>query len=158
QGDNAVLKIQLNLSAMPAGDSGLRVTADNSTIRGLVFNGLTVDIPAILVGGTGDHIGGNLIGTDVNGTQVVGNLSWGIDMSGSNEVVGGTTADARNIISGNGNGPSSLFYHEGGIFVHGTGNSVEGNYIGTDVSGTKALGNGSFDFGGNGGAGVNLGG
>jgi hypothetical protein len=156
QGDNAVLKIQLNLSAMPAGNSGLNLTADYSTIRGLVFNGRSVDSPAIGVGGTGDVIAGNFIGTDVTGTQIVGNLSFGIDLLGANEVLGGTTADARNIISGNGNGPSSLFPEEGGVYVQGSGNSVVGNYIGTDATGTKALGNGNYDFGGNGGFGVLL--
>jgi hypothetical protein len=159
QGDNAILKIQLNLSGIsPAYGVGLRVNADNCIIRGLVFNGLTVDIPAIGVGGTSDHIERNFIGTDVTGTQVAGNTSWGIQLFGSNEVVGGTTPNARNIISGNGNGPSSLVYDEGGISVGGTGNRVEGNYIGTDLGGTKALGNGSYDVGGHGGFGVNLGG
>jgi hypothetical protein len=63
QGDNAVLKIQLNLSAV-VGDVGLRVAAGDSTIRGLVLNGVTDDEPAIYVTGTGDHIEGDFIGTD----------------------------------------------------------------------------------------------
>jgi hypothetical protein len=156
QGDNAVLKIQIDLSAIPAGDSGLNLRANNSTVRGLVFNGLTIDSTAVEVAGNSDLIAGNFIGTDVTGTQVVGNESWGIRLDGSNDVVGGSTPDARNIISGNGNGPSSLAADEGGILVGGTGNSVEGNFIGTDISGKKALGNGSFDFGDNGGFGVKL--
>jgi hypothetical protein len=156
QGDNAVLKIQINLSAVPDQDSGLTVTADNTTIEGLVLNSLAVNIPAIGVSGSGDQIQGNFVGTDVTGTQVVGNASWGIELNGSNVVVGGTTPDTRNIISGNGNGPSTLFFDEGGILVEGTGNSVEGNYIGIDVTGTKALGNGKFSSGGQGGAGVDL--
>jgi hypothetical protein len=157
QGDNAVLKIQIDLSAIPSADgNGLNLRANNSTLRGLVFNGLTSDYPAVDVSGNSDVIQGNFLGTDVTGAQVVGNESWGIRLAGSNDVVGGTTPDARNIISGNGNGPASLAADEGGILVGGTGNSVEGNFIGTDISGKKALGNGSFDFGDNGGFGVKL--
>jgi hypothetical protein len=153
-GDNATLKIQLNLSAIPViSNAGLYANADNITIRGLVVDDLTADTPAIGVAGTGDHIEGNFIGTDVTGTQVAGNFSSGIWLFGSNELVGGTTPDARNIISGNGNGTSSTEPDGGGIRVAGTGNRVEGNYIGTDLSGTKALGNGIGESGGNGGIG-----
>jgi hypothetical protein len=143
QGDNAVLKIQLDLSAVSAAyGTRLRVNADNTTIRGLVVNGMCIDDPAIYVSGAGDHIEGNFIGTDVTGTRVAGNAGFGIDLAGANAVVGGTTPDARNIISGN--GTSAPFYDQGGIMdLYGTGDTVQGNFIGTDATGTKALGNGS---------------
>jgi hypothetical protein len=49
--------------------------------------------------------------------------------------VGGTTAAARNVISANG--------YDGVVFYLTTGynNRCEGNYIGTDYTGTKDLGN-----------------
>ena len=55
--------------------------------------------------------------------------------SASNNTIGGTAAGARNVISGNGS--------DGVVFIDGsaTGNLVAGNYIGTDVTGTMALGN-----------------
>jgi hypothetical protein len=146
QGDNAVLTIQLNCSAIPVGDTALTVTANNSTLEGLVVNGVTgtatLSNAAIYVAGSGDQIQGDFIGTDVTGTQIVGNASWGIELVGSNALVGGTIPAARNIISGNGNSSPALFQVQGGIDDQGTGDSIQGNYIGTDATGTKALGNG----------------
>jgi titin len=84
--------------------------------------------------GTGTAlIEGNLIGTDVTGKKALGNEE-GITATGNNAVIGGTTAAARNIISGNFN----LGIDMGG----GQGNVVEGNYIGTDITGEVALPNG----------------
>jgi uncharacterized delta-60 repeat protein len=155
QGDNAVLRIQLDLSAIAVGDTPFAVATNNSTIEGLVVNGVTASpgiaigtatlfTPAINVNGTGNHIQGNLIGTDVTGTQIVGSASWGVELDGSNNVVGGTTPGARNIISGNGAPFTFQVYNDiGGILDMGTGDSTQGNYIGTDISGSYALGNGS---------------
>ena len=144
------------------GDTPLTVSANSTTIEGLVVNGVTGSAtrstPAIYVTGTGDRIVGNFIGTDVTGTQVIGNASWGVELVGTNDVVGGTTPDARNLVSGNGNSPSVFFEYLGGILDGGTGDAIQGNYIGTDVTGTKALGNGSNDLGGQSGFGVDLGG
>jgi hypothetical protein len=82
--------------------------------------------------GTGTVIQGNLIGTDVTGTSKVPN-GVGVSARGTNILVGGLTAAARNIISGN-NGD--------GVSVSGADTKVQGNYIGTDITGTLALGNG----------------
>ncbi len=74
----------------------------------------------------GSLVEGNFIGTDPTGTNPLAN---GTGVSGS-ATVGGTTAAARNIISGNGMGVLNSPL-------------VEGNYIGTDPTGTKALPNGT---------------
>jgi hypothetical protein len=142
-GDNAVLKIDLSgtQSGSSNGFIGLTVAAAGCTVRGLAVNGFAYT-QGIQVQG-GDTIEGNFIGTDVTGTQVVGNVI-GVDSYGLNNVIGGTTPDARNIISGNGlspaipNSPTAA----SGIFARGTGELIEGNYIGTDATGTIALGNG----------------
>jgi hypothetical protein len=89
-------------------------------------NGITLGSPD-----NGILIAGNFIGTDYTGTSALGNSSNGIQLSSGVNTVGGTTAAARNIISGN---------HNDGIAI-GSGNLVLGNYIGTNVSGTSALGN-----------------
>src|SRR5262249_41934460 len=130
-------------NAVSSSNYGLRVEANDCTIRGLVLNGLADEAAVVRVSGTGNHLEGNFIGTDVTGTQIVGNASFGVQLDGSNAVVGGTTPDARNIISGNGNSPSVPYFDQGGIVDGGTNNSVQGNYIGTDATGTKALGNGN---------------
>ena len=84
---------------------------------------------------TGNVILGNYIGTDVTGAVDLGNSDDGIDISTSSTTVGGTVAGARNIISGN---------DDEGIEISGataTGNTILGNYIGTDDTGLLPLGN-----------------
>jgi len=81
---------------------------------------------------------GNFIGTNVTGSNVLGN-DIGINISGgaSNNLIGGTTSDERNLISGN---------NSEGICFEGIGtmgNQVIGNFIGTNLSGSGSLANGS---------------
>lgn len=98
----------------------------------------------------GNLVQGNLIGTDVTGTLSRGNASDGINLEEefsngiTTTLVGGTSAAARNIISGNRgirylgqNGAAGS-----GIYASGaSGSVVVGNFIGTDVTGTSPLGN-----------------
>jgi titin len=86
---------------------------------------------------TGNQVQGNLIGTDKTAYHSVGN-EYGVEISagGSNNQIGGTAAGARNVISGNA---------YDGVYLTGAGgsNTVQGNLIGTDITGEHALGNGS---------------
>jgi parallel beta-helix repeat protein len=85
---------------------------------------------------TTNTVQGNYIGTDVTGTAAVPNLYGVFITNASNNIIGGTTPGARNLISGN---------KDEGVRISGsgaTGNQVQGNYIGTDVTGAVALGNG----------------
>lgn len=85
---------------------------------------------------TGNTIQGNFIGVDGTGTNAVGNSADGItcnDAAGNR--IGGTATGAGNVIAGNG---------QAGIFLNGAncrGNVVEGNWIGTDSTGTAARAN-----------------
>jgi IPT/TIG domain/S-layer homology domain len=93
-------------------------------------------------GGSGHHIQGNFIGTDATGAAALPNgigISMHTNVSGS--TIGGDTAGARNVISGNtGSGVGvSGFLNDGTT----TGNFVQGNYIGMDVTGSAPLGNGA---------------
>lgn len=84
--------------------------------------------------GAHNSVQGNFIGTDINGTVAMPN-NIGILVTGSFNQIGGTTPEARNIIA------SSV---SSGIYLQGaTGNIIEGNYIGTDVSGSLPRANGS---------------
>ncbi|HEY5044035.1 MAG TPA: hypothetical protein VIK53_18845, partial [Verrucomicrobiae bacterium] len=87
---------------------------------------------------SGNVIQGNLIGLDVSGGNNLKNYDAGVGItSAANNLVGGTTAVSRNIISANG---------AEGVFLTGDGTSnnvVQGNYIGTDVTGMTARGNGA---------------
>jgi titin len=92
---------------------------------------------AIVSSSSGNVVQGNWIGTDVTGMHALGNGQLGVGIVGagtSNNLVGGTAAGARNVIS------ASLHNNNVGIFGGATANTVQGNYIGTDVSGTVALG------------------
>ncbi len=96
--------------------------------KGVMFNGGTT---------TNNKVWGNLIGTDATGLVALGNVYSGVDLFGGahHNQIGGTTAAARNVISGNdGNGIQ--------IDAAGTdANVIQGNYIGVDITGTGALGN-----------------
>jgi hypothetical protein len=113
---------------------GLEITAGSSTVRGLVINGFSEGI--MLDTGGNNVVQGNYIGTNLAGTGDLGNLNNGILIQDSaNNTIGGTTAAQRNIISGN---------DGDGIRITGPasdGNTVQGNYIGTDVSGALDVGN-----------------
>jgi titin len=103
-------------------------------------NDIGGDAPNVISGNTGDgvfisngtvtRVQGNLIGTNAAGTQILGNR-LGIEIRGAYNLVGGTRTGNGNIISGNSEA----------LFINGPGNRVEGNYVGTDVTGTVALGN-----------------
>ena len=129
-GTDAVLLIELN--GQNAVRSGLRLDASDSTIKGLVINRFTSD--GIYAPGNDNIIEGNYIGTDASGTTDQGNGLYGVEIgfSSSNNTVGGTTAASRNLISGN---------SASGVLVSGSNNTVKGNYIGTNASGTASLGN-----------------
>jgi hypothetical protein len=87
--------------------------------------------------GTGHNVvAGNLVGTDVSGTVGVGNRMAGVNIreGAANNVVGGLTPAARNVISGN---------QDDGVLIAelSRDNRVLGNLIGTDAGGTADLGN-----------------
>ncbi|MCA9219589.1 MAG: right-handed parallel beta-helix repeat-containing protein, partial [Planctomycetales bacterium] len=113
---------------MQNGTSGTLIggptTADRNIISGNYWG--------ITEGGTGT-IQGNFIGTDKFGTSAIGNGLTGIAGVGGKTVI-------DNVISGNG---------RDGLEIDWSSNFViEGNKIGTDVTGTVDLGNGRYGIDG----------
>ncbi len=82
-------------------------------------------------------ISGNYLGPDATGTAVPGGQNVGVQIAGdsASNLVGGTSAGARNVISGN----ESTGVNLSGASV--TANMVEGNYIGLEPDGNTPLPN-----------------
>jgi uncharacterized delta-60 repeat protein len=119
---------------------GIYANAANNTIGGMsanqgnVISG-TVTNAGISLGTAANNtlIAGNLIGLNATGTAALGNIGGGMTVESANNIIGGSTALAHNVISGN---------NSAGIRITGavaTGNIVTGNYIGTDTTGTQDI-------------------
>lgn len=145
EGDDAKINIDLDGSAVTGDGLLIRssTSAANTTVRGLAIHdfgaaGIRIEDgainPTIHV-----HIEGNFVGTDPTGAKDKGNESSGVIADNSKyygkalggHVIGGATPASRNVISGNG--------YKGVSIIKSDGNTVQGNYIGTDRDGTDAL-------------------
>jgi hypothetical protein len=123
------------------GNGGDGVNVINSAmteVRGNVISGNKMHgVELSGPGTTNAAVAGNMIGTDVNGSIALGNKVDGIDVNAAaaTAAIGGTTAADRDVISGNG---------RDGVRLDGAGGGdvVEGDFVGTDASGTAPLGNG----------------
>jgi hypothetical protein len=124
--------IEITPDGQVIGD-GLKITAGNSVVRGLVLNRFRGHALFIETGG-GNVVEGNYIGTEVNGNGVAANIQNGVFvLSSTNNRIGGLTLAARNVISGN--------FGNGVHIALASGNLVQGNYIGVNAAGTAALPN-----------------
>ncbi len=102
-----------------------------------VISGNIVGISISGADATGNRIEGNYIGTNAEGTGNIGN-DTGISINAPGNFIGGSTPGTGNLISGNG-GPG------GGYTIRlreaANGNIIQGNMIGTDRTGFKAIPN-----------------
>lgn len=123
--------------------SGVRIqSASNSVITGNVISGNDqsgIEIDGAAAVTFGNVIRGNTIGLDASGAIDLGNTLDGVYLvNASGNTIGGPAAADRNVISGN-NG-HGIFFN-----VQSTGqtatNAIEGNYVGTDKTGTLDRGN-----------------
>jgi hypothetical protein len=89
---------------------------------------------------------GNFIGTDISGGRALGNnLNGFVITQAPGSVIGGLVIGARNYISANSRNGIAVGTPvndlEGNEVLGGTGVTVQGNFIGTDVTGKLPLGN-----------------
>lgn len=122
--------------------SGVLISgSSNNTIGGVTPQARNVisgnDSGIVIVNSAmGNLLRGNFIGTNAAGTAALGNSGFGIFINGSSNTIGGTDAGSGNIVSGNLTG-----IRLENTSANPAGNLVQGNFIGTDVSGNGNLGN-----------------
>ncbi len=113
--------------------------ASDNTIGGLTAGARNVIssngiFGVYLDGATDNSVEGNYIGTDAMGTSAMPNGNNGVEiLFATNNTIGGTAFGAGNLISGN---------QDMEVEIQGTGtndNTVEGNDIGTDYTGTALV-------------------
>ena len=124
-------------TAIPNLGAGVSLGGDNITIGGTVPGARNV-----ISGNAGTGIGvwpgnniviqGNYVGLDATGAAEIGNDHMGVQLAGVGATLGGTSPEAGNVISANGSV---------GVYVNGSGNSIQNNLIGTDGAGAMAFGN-----------------
>jgi uncharacterized repeat protein (TIGR01451 family) len=144
EADNAVLLVVLDGSLDQPGNSGngLTVSGGGSTVSGLVIDNFVHD-GLVLTGSGSDVVAGDFIGTNPAGTAASPNGAFGVSIDSPSATIGGSDAAECNVISGNGTSHSG-----GGIDLDtteplGTGPAsavIQGNFLGTDATGTQALG------------------
>jgi CSLREA domain-containing protein len=144
-GWNAVILVELDGSGAGASASGLEFVTTGSRVSGLaVFGfsevGIRLGSGSVSGDAASNTVDGNIVGLRADGITAAANGVYGVSIAGlglaSNNTIGGLTASARNIISGN---------LAGGVLINAEdNNTVRGNFIGTDAAGTMSRGNSPY--------------
>ena len=134
------------LGSGPVANTGAGIFLGNSANNNTI-GGLTANERNVISGNSGDGIQtsnttglivtGNYIGTNAAGTAALANGADGISLlyNVDSAIIGGATANHRNVISGNTSDGVSV------IDATSSGNLIQGNYIGTDYTGMLDVGN-----------------
>lgn len=159
-GDNAQIKIKIIGDASgdrviqlcsPTG-CGLPGDSSGSTIKGLSLAGNPGShTTLVFLGSNNAVVTGNFLGVDPDGATVV-NDGDPIDVVSvaNGSIIGGTSPGARNVIASNGG--FAL------ILIDGDATLLQGNYLGTNASGTAAIGSLALGIDVEKGTGVTIGG
>ena len=137
-GDNSVHSIELNGTNANLTNNmfGFQGGSGGSILRGLVINRCMPTSVAVAVGTGNIKLEGNFFGTNVAGTTGLGTAGITISTSFTPDpgvvVIGGSLPAQRNVISGAA-GTGIVVNNQSGV-------TIAGNYIGTNASGTAALG------------------
>jgi hypothetical protein len=119
------------------GANGNTIGGTNAAARNIISGNAFIGLSIHDSGSNNNIVRGNYIGTNAAGTAAIPNAYQGIEIFGGaqNNTIGGTTAGARNVISGN-------TFEGVSVLEAGTnGNLIQGNYIGLNAAGTAALPN-----------------
>jgi hypothetical protein len=133
------------------GDAGLNNGGDGVLISDAAGNAVgaagagnvissngSMGVELLGIASSGNLVQANFIGTDLTGATDLGNAQHGVFINGApDNTIGGTSTGIRNVISGNGTG---VFIQNSGA----SGNSIIGNFIGTNATGVADVGN-TFD-------------
>jgi CSLREA domain-containing protein len=142
----------IELQAASRVGHGLRITSSNNQVNGLVIQRFPGGSD-LSQGGSGIYIGGpqasnnriynNRIGTSADGVSAVGNTSYGVllDNGASNNDIGGTGTNQRNLISGNNVADVAVIDETGQSRIIAN-NRIVGNLIGTNAAATAAISGG----------------
>ena len=159
------------------------VSLDGTQKRANMLEGIILETPAVvggtnagegnLISGNGDEsvggagiltgpdaggsvIQGNVIGLSTTGVALANNSGIGIDGTTGGITIGGATAAARNVVSGNRFGGINVFTTSAAVPANVI---IRGNYIGTSVTGVVAgVGNGGYGISVTAGQGHTIGG
>ena len=135
-------------AANPNQGVGITISSSNNVIGNPSTNPNVISGNSMGIQITGNQATGNLVthtyvGTDALGTKKLGNTFAGIEIDSAKNTIGGISATgprgggAGDLISGNG---------QAGLTINNQGainNLIEGNYIGTDVTGMRSVANGT---------------
>jgi Right handed beta helix region/SdrD B-like domain len=113
---------------------------------GIVIGGTTATTRNVLSGNGGAGVWanagtatiiGNYVGTNAAGTTALGNSRWGVYLfGGTAHKLGGSATGEGNVISGN------FANQKGGVYLVGSGYTIQGNTIGLNAARTAAVPNG----------------
>jgi parallel beta-helix repeat protein len=110
-------------------------TGSGNVISGNDANGIFVYFDRIVPRFDGTVVQGNILGLNAGGTKPLGNASGGFRTADAGALIGGTDPMARNVISSN----------EYGVLLSNSGSDygtlIQGNFIGTDITGRERRGN-----------------
>ena len=133
------------------GFAGLVLSGSNSTLADLSI--VNADGAGLTLNGSfGSRIGGGVFGQNINivgnyiglalDGSIAANTGVGVQLNGSSSTIGGITAADRNVISGNGgDGIQINIGSTPSLAPLPAGALVEGNFIGTDLTGQSAAPN-----------------
>ena len=118
---------------MSTAEAGVQIggttTLDENVISGNTASGIQLEATG------SDVVEGNLVGTDITGKSAVPNSIGHLyrEAAASGNTIGGTVAGAANVVSGNTSTGIEISYYGG--------NLIEGDLIGTDITGKSAVPN-----------------